>query len=457
MSSINIDSLLVPGKRAHLVGIGGVSMRPLAEVLHGMGMQITGSDMNESEAVASLRQLGIDVRIGHFADSVTGADLVIRTAAVHDDNPEIVSARKQNVPVFERAQAWGSIMKSYKNALCIAGTHGKTTTTSMSTCIFMEANCDPTVMIGGTLPLLHAGHRVGSGDTIILESCEYCNSFWSFFPTIAVILNVDADHLDFFSGLDDVINSFKHFAMQVPENGKVIVNSDDKNAMKAVADINRNIITFGLDSSADIQGTNLIMKNGCCCFDVLNNGRYYAHIQLNVPGRHNALNALASVAAAITLGIPPAPVERALNSFSGAARRFEYKGEYKGAKIYDDYAHHPNEMRALITAAQGLGYDRIILVFQPHTYTRTKMLFNDFVRELRRVDIAILAEIYAAREVNTIGITSSQLAEAAGAQCYASMDEIVVALQRLTRPGDLILTVGAGDIYKVGEKLASLK
>ena len=451
-----IDNYLRPGKHAHLVGIGGVSMRPLAEVLKGSGMVITGSDMNDGPSVEELRSLDIDVTIGHFAENINGADLVIRTAAVHDDNPEISAALAAGVPVFERAQAWGSIMKSYRNAVCISGTHGKTTTTSMSTHILMAAEKDPTVMIGGTLPMLHSGHRVGHGDTIVLESCEYCNSFHSFFPTVAVILNVDADHLDFFKGIDDIIASFRHFALQVPADGCVVVNADNANAMKAVSGIDRRIVTFGTNCSADIHPADLNFKNGLASFDIIANGEKYCSVELKVPGEHNVSNALAAAAAAITLGIGGNAVSEGLSSFTGAGRRFEYKGEYNGAKIYDDYAHHPSEMHALISMCKELGYKRVILVFQPHTYTRTKALFDDFCAELSRVDIAILAEIYAAREVNTIGVTSSQLAEKVGAKCYASMDEIVVQLQRLASPGDLIVTVGAGDIYKVGEKLASL-
>lgn len=451
-----IDKLLIPGRRAHLVGIGGVSMHPLAEVLNGMGMKITGSDIMAGESVQNLRAQGIEVHIGHFADSVTGADLVIRTAAVHDDNPEIISAREKGIPVFERAQAWGSIMKAYKNALCISGTHGKTTTTSMSAYILMEAERDPTVMIGGTLPLLGAGHRVGGGDTIILESCEYCNSFLSFSPTVAVILNVDADHLDFFEGIDDVISSFRKFAELVSGSGLVVVNADDENAMKAVAGLDRSITTFGFSEASDVRAADLVFENGLPSFDILKDGEFFARVSLKVPGRHNAANALAAAAAAISLGVPAGAIKRGLESFPGASRRFEFKGSYNGAMIYDDYAHHPSEMRELISAAENLGYSRIVLVFQPHTYTRTKLLFDDFAAELKRADVAILAEIYAAREVNTIGISSSQLAEASGARCFSSLDEITAALQHISRPGDLILTVGAGNIYLVGEKLAAL-
>ena len=339
----DIFSYLVPGKCAHLAGIGGVSMSPLAEVLHGMGLKVQGSDMNDGPSVEHLRSLGIPVAIGHAADNLGECDFVIRTAAIHDDNPEISGAVTRGIPVFERAQAWGAIMKGYKNALCISGTHGKTTTTSMATHIFMAAQKDPTVMIGGTLQLLHSGYRVGKGDTIIAESCEYCNSFLSFFPTVAVILNVEADHLDFFKDLADVEHSF---------------------------------------------------------------------------------------------------------------RRFEYKGSFHGADVYDDYAHHPGELHALLEMAKTLPYKRIICAFQPHTYTRTKALFNDFVKELRVPDVVVLAEIYAAREQNDIGISSMDLSrEIPGSVYCPTLDKVTAALARIACPGDLILTVGAGDIFKAGEKL----
>ena len=340
---MDINSYLVPGKRAHLAGIGGVSMSPLAEVLHSMGLSVQGSDMNDSPAVEHLRALGIPVAIGHAADNLGDADFVIRTAAIHDDNPEISGAVARGIPVFERAQAWGAIMHGYRNALCISGTHGKTTTTSMATHIFMAADTDPTVMIGGTLPLLHSGYRVGHGDTIIAESCEYCNSFLSFFPTVAVILNVEADHLDFFKDLHDVEHSF---------------------------------------------------------------------------------------------------------------RRFEKKGSYHGADVYDDYAHHPGELHALLTMAKALPYRRIVCAFQPHTYTRTKALFEEFVQELKLPDVLILAEIYAAREQNDIGISSNDLARRIPGAIYCpTLDKVTEALRAAAQPGDLIITVGAGDIYKAGEKL----
>ena len=449
-----IRDYIVPGRRAHLVGIGGVSMCPLAEVLRGMGLQVQGSDMTESDTVRHLRSLDIPVAIGHNAENLGDCDLVIRTAAVHDSNPEIAGAVARGIPVYERAQAWGAIMQRYPNALCVSGTHGKTTTTSMCTHIFMAAEADPTVMIGGTLPLLHAGYRVGQGDTIILESCEYCNSFLSFFPTVAVILNVEEDHLDFFKDLRDIQHSFRQFAELVPEAGSVIVNADNASAMEAVAGIAHPVFTFGLDHPADCTAANLQEVDGRPVFDVMVRGEKYAHVELHIYGHHNVLNALAAASAAYVLGLPGHAVEEGLASFTGAGRRFEHKGTYHGAEVYDDYAHHPDELHALFTTAREMGYQRLVVAFQPHTYSRTAKLFDRFVEELKIPDVAILAEIFAAREQNTLGISSADLCRNVPGAVYCStLDKVADQLRQVARPGDLILTVGAGDIYRAGEKL----
>ncbi len=451
-----IQHFITPGRRVHLSGIGGVSMCPLAEVLHGMGLVVQGSDMRDSPIVEHLRSLGISVAVGHTAQDIEGAEFLIRTAAIHDDNPEIAAAHQKGIPVFERAEAWGAIMQRYENAICIAGTHGKTTTTAMTTHIFMAAQADPTVMIGGTLPMLHSGYRVGKGDTIILESCEYCNSFLYFFPTVAVVLNIDADHLDFFKDLDDIKHSFRRFAQLVPADGKIVANADDANAMDALKGLP--LFTFGLDHPADCRGENLTWNHGLPSFDIVIDGKLYTSLSLHTAGRHNVLNALAAAAAAYVLGIPGEAVKAGLEAFSGAGRRFEYKGEYNGAKIYDDYAHHPGELHALLTAARSMGYQRVICAFQPHTYSRTKALFDDFVRELRTVDQVVLAEIFAARETNTIGISSADLAaEIPGSIFCPTLQDVTAQLKKLAQPGDLILTVGAGDIYTAGEALIQNK
>lgn len=448
-----ISDFFVPGTRAHLVGIGGVSMCPLAEVLRDKGLVIQGSDMSESDTVQHLRSLGIPVAVGHNADNLGDCDLVIRTAAVHDGNPEIAGAVARGIPVYERAQAWGAIMRHYPNALCVAGTHGKTTTTSMCTHVFMAAEADPTVMIGGTLPLLRSGYRVGQGDTIILESCEYCNSFLHFFPTVAVVLNVEEDHLDFFTGgLPEIKQSFRKFAELVPPDGRIVANADAPGAMDALRGLP--LFTFGRAEGADCRAENLTWEYGRPEFDVVVDGKLYTHLALHVAGEHNLSNALAAASAAYVLGIPGRAVKLGLEGFFGAGRRFECKGQCRGAKIYDDYAHHPAEIHALLEMTRSLGYDRVICAFQPHTYSRTKGLFSQFVRELGQADVVLLAEIFAARETNTAGISSRDLARQLPGSVYcATLEEAAERLRELARPGDLILTVGAGDIYTVGEAL----
>ena len=444
-----IGQYLVPGSHVHLVGIGGVSMRPLGLVLKGMGMKVTGSDMSASDGTRELEAKGIPVTIGHNAENIQGADCIIRTAAAHNDNPEIAAARASGIPVFERAQAWGEIMRSYKNAVCVSGTHGKTTTTSMLTHILMEANLDPTVMIGGYLPLLHASHRVGHGDTILLESCEYCDSFLNFFPTLALVLNVEEDHLDYFKDLADIQKSFHKFAEMATFG--VVANGDDPHTVQALEGID--YVTFGLGEGNRIHAAN--MCPDWRHFDVLCDGEFYCHLDMGVLGRHNAMNALAASAAAWMMGIPGQAVSRGLVSFHGAGRRMEFKGKFHGADVYDDYAHHPDEVAATISAVRNaMPGRRLVLAFQPHTYSRTSALFDDFVRELSRADVLVLAEIYAARERNTIGISSADVAEKIpGAVFCETLPEVTEYLRENVREGDVVLTMGAGDIFRAGEAL----
>ncbi|MBQ3466904.1 MAG: UDP-N-acetylmuramate--L-alanine ligase [Oscillospiraceae bacterium] len=452
----DFSNYMSPGRKGYLIGIGGVSMSSLAEVLLGMGINVCGSDSNRSGNVRSLEAKGIHIEIGHRAENIPADnDFVVRTAAVRDENPEIRRARELNIPVFERTEAWGAISKDYRNAVCISGTHGKTTTTSMCTHILMAADRDPTVMIGGTLPLLNAGHRVGHGNVIVMEACEYYNSFLSFHPTVAVILNIEADHLDFFKDLYDVEKSFRAFASRVPDDGFVVANYDDLNTMQTLMDLKRKIITFGLDPRADVHAENIEYHGANSHFVICYKGKRFTDVTLNVPGEHNVKNALAATAAAICLGIRPNAVKYGLAGFNGAGRRFEFKGKFNGADVYDDYAHHPGELKCLLDTVETLNYKRTVLVFQPHTYSRTAALFQDFVNQLKRPDVVLLAEIFAAREQNTIGISSASLAEQIeGAAFYPTFDELEKALREIAEPGDIILTVGAGDVYKIGEHLA---
>lgn len=453
------SNYMSPGRRGYLIGIGGVSMSSLAEVLLGMGLSVCGSDSTRSRNVLSLEAKGICVHIGHRADNIPeDTDFVVRTAAVHDDNPEVLRAREMHIPVFERTEAWGTISQDYGNALCISGTHGKTTTTSMCTHILMAADRDPTVMIGGTLPLLNAGHRVGHGNVIVMEACEYYNSFLSFHPTIAVILNIEADHLDFFKDLSDVEKSFRAFASRVPADGFVVANYDDFNTMQTLMDLHRKIITFGFNKKADVRAENIEYIGANSHFDIIYRGKRFTDVTLHVPGEHNVKNALAATAAAICLGIRPYAVKYGLAGFNGAGRRFEFKGKFNGADVYDDYAHHPGELKCLLNTVETLNYKRTVLVFQPHTYSRTAALFRDFVEQLKRPDVVLLAEIFAAREQNTIGISSAALAaQIPGARFFPSFEELETVLRETAEPGDIILTVGAGDVYRIGEHLTAEK
>jgi len=448
--------------RCHFVGIGGVSMSPLAEILYNSGATVTGSDMSESTAVHDLRKLGIDIIIGHHPDNVKGAGYIIRTAAAREDNVEIEAARKLGIPVFERAEAWGYIMRKYTNAICISGTHGKTTTTSMVSHILLAANADPTIMIGGTLTVLESGCRVGRGDIIVVESCEYYNSFHNFHPTVAVVLNIDCDHLDFFKNIDELKQSFGTFASLIPSRGHIVCNGDNLNTMEALVPLGKELLTFGFNEKSHIsnlpmriRGVNVSAKGRKPSMDILYDEKFVCKITLQVPGKHNLENALAAAAACLAVGISPNAIESGLYGYNGVGRRFEFKGSFNGADVYDDYAHHPRELAALLDAVGAIdSYKRVILAFQPHTYTRTKALFNEFSEQLKRADVVFLADIYAARETNEVGITAGDLAETVpGARHISAFNELKNEIAKIAKSGDIILTVGAGDIYKAGEDL----
>ena len=452
---LSIKPYIQRKEKIHLIGIGGVSMCSLAELLLTKGVPVTGSDKQNTEVTRRLESLGAVISYEHKAENVEGAALVIRTAAVHDDNPEVIRAHEKNIPVMERAQAWGNVMKDYQHVVCVAGTHGKTTSTSMLTLILMQAKLDPTVMVGSHLPAIDGTLRIGGMDYFIAESCEYCNSFLQFPPTVAIALNIEADHLDFFKDIDDIIRSFHTFCASTPENGLIVVNADDKNAMRCTVGLDRTIRTFGLSETADVRAVDIREENSYYRFTVLVKEKPYAHISLSVPGKHNMLNALACCAVAEFLGVSGEDTAEGLRTFTGSSRRFQLIGKTEnGATIVDDYAHHPSEMKATLAAARQMNFKRIICAFQPHTYTRTKALFSDFVQALQLCDIALLAPIYAAREKNTIGISSRDLAEQVPhAQALDTFEEIVAYLRKEAQSGDLILTMGAGNINEVGEAL----
>ena len=439
----------------HLVGIGGVSMSALAQMLLHLGVPVSGSDRDETDVTRHLTELGATVYQGHRGEQLGQAALVIRTSAIKDDNPEIQAARERGIPVWERAQAWGMLMTAYRQVVCVSGTHGKTTTTSMMGCIALAASADPTIMVGSFLPAIGGTLRIGSKDLFIAESCEYCNSFLNFPPTVAMVLNVEEDHLDFFSGLPEIVSSFRAFCLKTPQDGGVVVaNGDDAGARMVIENLPRRVITFGKDNSCDVYSQNLVRHNGCYCFDVYHQKQKLVSISLQVPGLHNVANALACCAASLALGFPPSAIAEGLSQFTGSARRFQRKGTLNGALVVDDYAHHPSEMAATLRAARQMDFQRIVCVFQPHTYSRTKALYGDFLHSLSLADKVILADIYAAREKDNLGVSSEQMArEIPDAEYYPSFSLIENRLRQLAQPGDLILTMGAGDIVKVGEEL----
>ncbi len=457
---LNVGQTLLSDKNKiiHMVGIGGVSMSALAEALVSKGFTVRGSDMNNGTYAERLRALGIEVIKGHFVSNADGADIIIRTAAVHDDNPEIIRARELGLPILERAEAWGILMEEFPEVVCVSGTHGKTSTTAMITCIALAAGKDPEVMIGADMREIGGVVRIADGDLFIAESCEYCNSFLNFNPTVAVVLNIEEDHLDFFSGIDDIIRSFSKFLSNTKPGGIVVANGEDENVRQAVNGIGKNVITFGLSENCDVTAKNLVYKDGFPSFDIVYKGEKICSVRLSVLGEHNVKNALAAACVAIKLGVSGETISRALAAFTGVGRRMEYKGEFNGAKVYDDYAHHPSEIETTLKSVRRAHDGKIICVFQPHTYTRTAALKDDFAKALSFADEVILADIFAAREKNEIGIDSSVIAEKLPNSRYIkSFDEILEILSSKVSGNDFVLTMGAGDIYKVGERLCERK
>ena len=436
-----------------MIGIGGSSMSGLAELLVKEGYHVSGSDRSNGYALEKLRKLGVTVHVGHAPENVHGADLVVYTAAILPDNPERVEMERLGLPNMERAELLGQLMEGYAQAVGVCGTHGKTTTTSMLSQILVECGKDPTVHIGGQLDAIGGSTRIGHGDTFLAEACEFKASFHHMHPTMAVVTNIEEDHLDFFKDLEDVEHSFRAFADLVPDGGYIVANCEDANTMKALEGETRPMITFGVEKG-DVHAENLEMNHGFATFDVVYRDQVYAHVELSIPGMHNVKNVLAASAAAAVLGVPGWAVEQGMRDFRLPGRRFEYKGDYNGAEVCDDYAHHPGELEVLLDSAKSLGHKRVICAFQPHTYTRTHELFDDFVEVLKLPDKVLLAEIFAARETDTLGISSKDLADRIPRAEYCpTLEDVTDRLAQLAQPGDLLLTVGAGDIHVAGERL----
>lgn len=444
----------------HFIGIGGISMSGLAEILLMEGFRISGSDARESELTKKLENMGADIYYGQRASNIKEeTDAVVYTAAIHPDNPELRAAMDKELPTLTRAELLGQIMDNYNQSIAVSGTHGKTTTTSMITHILLESSADPTVSVGGILKSINGNIRVGRSDVFLTEACEYTNSFLNFYPRYALILNIEEDHLDFFKDIADIRNSFRRFAANVSDDGTVIINGEIENLPDITSELKCKIVTYGMSPSNTYHADDISYQpNGCACFTLIRGQEPIGSISLNVPGFHNISNALAACALALEMGFPFDRIKNALAGFGGTARRFERKGTLGGIDIIDDYAHHPTEIKATLTAAKNCGNRRVICVFQPHTYTRTKAFLKEFADALSLADIIVLADIYAAREKNTIGISSKDLLnelQNLGCESYyfPSFDDIENFLIKKCINGDLLITMGAGDIVQVGEHL----
>lgn len=450
-------------KKGHVyfMGIGGISMSGFAELLHAKGFTVSGSDQQESKLTKHLESLGITVKYGQCKENITpDIDLVVYTAAISDTNEEYIAAKEAGIPMMDRADMVGQVMKNYPRAIAVSGTHGKTTTTSMVSHILLAADLDPTISVGGILKAIHGNLRIGHSDNFVTEACEYTNSFLKFHPTINLILNIEEDHMDFFKDLADIRNSFKKFTALLPENGLLIINGNIDN-YKEIADCCQGqVTTYSIsDQNCDYYATNITYDElGHGSFDVMEKGTLLTHIKLSVVGEHNISNALSAIALARYLDISIEAIQKGLSAFEGTDRRFEYKGELGGITIIDDYAHHPTEIAATLEAAKKYPHKTTWCVFQPHTYTRTKAFLDEFAQALSKADKVVLADIYAAREVDPGDISSADIMEKIkelGTEAYyfPTFDEIENFLLKNCVTGDLLITMGAGDIVKVGESL----
>ncbi len=449
----------------YFIGIGGISMSGLAQILIKEGFKISGSDNKASEITKALEELSVRINYGQKAENINNSDpidVVVYTAAVHPDNPEFAAAKEAGIPMLTRAELLGQIMKQYELPVAIAGTHGKTTTTSMLSKILLEADTDPTLSIGGIFKDIGGNIRVGHSEYFVTEACEYTNSFLSFFPKISVITNIDADHLDFFKDLEDIRHSFRKFALLLPDDGALVISGDIERLSEITDGLKCRVITYGASDTFDYYPTDIT-------YDDNGNPSFTAHlpegkelsVKLAVPGIHNVYNALAAIAVANLLNIGEEHIVSALSLFGGTSRRFEHKGEIGGVTIIDDYAHHPTEIRATLTAAKNYPHNKIWCVFQPHTYTRTKALMDEFASALSLSDHVVLADIYAAREKDNLGISSRTLCDRIRSLAHEcnyfptseGFGEIEKFLLQNCTKGDLLITMGAGDVVKIGDEL----
>ena len=440
-------------KHLHFIGIGGSGMYPLVQILHSKGYEISGSDVNEGSIIDAERALGITVHMGHDPKNVIGADMVVYSAAIHADNPELQEADARGIPTLERSVLLGYVSRLYPHSVCVAGTHGKTTTTCMITTMLELAGRDPAAVIGGKLPLIGGYGKAGKGDEVVIEACEYAETFLKLTPYLSVVLNIDNDHLDYYGSMGELKFAFKRFSLMT--QFMIFANADDKNTMDVMFTLNRRVRTFGIEHSADYQAVNVQeYKPGFYEFDLKEWDNESGHIRLAIPGRHNIYNALAMCAVCRLLGLTIEQCAAAAADFKGAGRRFEVYGECNGALVVDDYAHHPTELRATLETARKLGYKRVIAVHQPFTYSRTKALLNDFVDVLKLADVTVLTPILGSREPNDPTISSAKLAEKLpGSVLVDSLEAAADWVKANAKEGDLVITLGCGDVYKASKMM----
>ncbi|MBE7015722.1 MAG: UDP-N-acetylmuramate--L-alanine ligase [Ruminococcaceae bacterium] len=451
-------SNLEENSHIHFIGIGGISMSGLAIIMCENGYTVTGSDREETRIIKKLVDMGAKVFYGHREENVHEADVVVYTAAIKEDNPEIMYAKENNIPLVTRAEFLGAIMKTYRHACGISGTHGKTTTTSMLSYALLHAGMDPTISVGGELDIINGNIKTGKSDYFITEACEYTNSFLSFFPTIAVITNIDEDHLDFFSGIEEIRESFRNFAMLTKDKGCVVASGMDENVKLALSGTGLDIKYYGIGDDSEYHAENIKYTNGFASFQVWHYHDLLCQITLKVPGEHNVLNALATIAVCHIWGADITLAKKGIEAFHGAGRRFEEKGYFKGAKIMDDYAHHPTEIKATLGSAKKMEKNRLWCIFQPHTYSRTRTLWNEFCESFDDCDELIITKIYAARELPDGVTTAENLANdikkrGLNVRYIDELEQIEVLLKNELAEGDLVFTMGAGNIYTVGENI----
>lgn len=444
---MNYDHLLDNRKRIHFIGIGGSGMCPLAEILHSEGFELSGSDCNESDTLERIKSYGIPVHMGHRAENIEGAELIVYTAAVKPDNPELVAAKEQGIPAIERSIMLGIVTRRYRRSIAVSGTHGKTTTTAMLSQVLIGSGFDPSAIIGGKLPFIGGNSYVGHSDIIVCEACEYVDTFLELTPYISIILNVDADHLDYFKTLDNIKKSFNKFSHLT--TGALVINGDDENVLEAIEGVDLPTISFGFRKTNDYYAANLRdIKGAYKAFDLMHKGEKLCEIGLQVPGRHNIYNALAAAACAHYLGAQPAQIAENLYKFTGVHRRFEILGTPNGITVADDFAHHPTELTASLSAAMEMGYNKVWAIFQPHTFSRTALLLDDFATALSIPDVAIISEILAVRETNTYNIYNTDLgAKVPGSLCIDTFEDITKYIVEHAEPDDLVLTLGGGNVY----------